>query len=230
MEAFSFLETVAGAARLGQATSADRPVRLAVVDPAYDPFASPYPNGATASARVTFEGESTLSGKAYPVAAGFVPRAGQRVYLIPQGNGYIVAGAVSVQVTQGFWTKPDGTGYGVEFGGGNRWDSAGGLTLSTSATIGGRKAATAPGAGKIHWQDYTPTTDSTGVATITHGAGFTPTFVMVGQWGLASGTNPVHVFFVSGSADATTFRVRVFNAAGTALASSSVGISAVMGG
>lgn len=127
-----FLSAVAGFARsAGGVTSSDKPIRLAVIDPAYDPLVN-VPNAAPA-ARVTFEGESTLSGKAYPVRDGFLPTAGQRVYLLPIGNTYLIAGSVGGQAAQGFWQ--DALGAGVEFGGGSYFDTDAGWVLGHDVSI-----------------------------------------------------------------------------------------------
>lgn len=83
--ALSFLQSVAGFARSRQAAgSAGRPNRLAVVDPAYA--------GGPARPKVTFEGESTMSGKEYPFTVE--PAAGDRVLMVPVGTTYLIAGVV----------------------------------------------------------------------------------------------------------------------------------------
>lgn len=66
-------------------SSADRPVRLAVVDATY----------MTGWPKVTFEGESTLSGKQYPHVDSYSPAPGDRVVLVPVGTTYLIVGAVS---------------------------------------------------------------------------------------------------------------------------------------
>ncbi len=133
-----FLDAVAGYTRSGSESSADRPVRLARVDPAYTPFGagSGYPNSVP-PAKVTFEGESTLSTRAYAVAGGFVPAANVRVVMVPIGTTYIVAGAATSYTSQGFYSNSTGTSYGVEFGGGSYWDNNTGLNLETGADIAG---------------------------------------------------------------------------------------------
>lgn len=136
MDALDFLQSIAGYTRNAPSngsSSSDRPIRLAVIDPAYNAFSGVYPNGVN-PARVTFEGESTLSGKYYPVAVGYIPGPGQRVWLVPIGTTYMIAGAVSTDQAQGFY---DGTATGVEFGGGNYFDTLEGLALETDASIGG---------------------------------------------------------------------------------------------
>lgn len=136
MDALDFLSTIAGYTRNAPSSgssSADRPIRLAVVDPAYSAFSGLYPNGVN-PARVTFEGESTLSGKYYPVAVGYIPGPSQRVYLVPIGGTYLIAGAVASDQSQGFY---DGSATGIEFGGGNYFDTLEGLALETDASIGG---------------------------------------------------------------------------------------------
>ncbi len=134
-DALSFLEAVAGFSRGRNVSSADRPIRLAVIDPAYDPWDT-YP-AAPPPARVTFEGESDLSGKAYPIVAGFIPRAGVRVWLLPVGNTYVIGGQIDQQVPQGFWSDVDGADAGVEFGGGSYFDASEGLVLAGDAAIAG---------------------------------------------------------------------------------------------
>lgn len=132
----AFLDAITGHLDRSRTSSADRPIRLAKVDPAYDPFVV-YP-GAVPPARVTFEGEDTLSGKAYAVASDFIPRAGQRVFMVPIGTTYLIAGPVGSQSPQGFWQSADGADSGVELGGGNYFDTADGLFLETDATIQGQ--------------------------------------------------------------------------------------------
>lgn len=63
--------------------SSDRPIRLAVVDPAYTGVGNP---------KVTFEGEATMTVKAYPYLEA-PPVAGSRVALAPVGRGYVILGA-----------------------------------------------------------------------------------------------------------------------------------------
>lgn len=79
-----FLDTVAGYTRAKTDGSADKPVRLAVVDPAYS----------AGLPKVTFEGESTMSAKGYAFIESYVPVAGQRVAMVPVGTTYLIVGAV----------------------------------------------------------------------------------------------------------------------------------------
>lgn len=139
MRSLDFLQAIAGYTRNtaksepGISNSANRPIRLALIDPAYSPFTSPYPNGIPA-ARVTFEGEGTLSGKYYPVAQGFIPMASQRVFMVPIGTTYLIAGGANPQTAQGFY---QGTVTGMEFGGGSYFDTVEGLQLETDAYVAG---------------------------------------------------------------------------------------------
>lgn len=83
----SFLATVTGYARRTAATtSADRPIRLATVDPDYTGTGAP---------KVTFDGESTLSSKLYAFVDSYRPAASDRVVLIPVGTTYLIAGKIS---------------------------------------------------------------------------------------------------------------------------------------
>lgn len=79
----SFLESVSGYTIDDDAPkgSADRPVRLGTVDPAYS---------GTGSARVTFDGESTMTVKAYTIMEPI--SASDRVALLPVGQGYVILG------------------------------------------------------------------------------------------------------------------------------------------
>jgi hypothetical protein len=87
----AFLDAVAGyTLEAGAGGSADRPIRLGTIDPAYV-FTS-YP---ATLPKVTFDGESTLSGKRYVVLTpGYLPRASDRVVLLPVGNTYVIIGSV----------------------------------------------------------------------------------------------------------------------------------------
>jgi len=81
-----FLAAVSGfAAATKRPSSTDRPVKLAVVDPSYT---SGWP-------KVTFEGESTLSGKLYPHLDSYCPSANDRVVMVPVGTTWLIVGAVS---------------------------------------------------------------------------------------------------------------------------------------
>lgn len=92
MEAYDFLTTLAGVRSSNG--SADRPVRHAVVDPAY--VTSSYPGTLP---RVTFDGESTLSVKAY--ASLYAPKPGDRVVMLPAGNTYVIVGAIGASSSGG---------------------------------------------------------------------------------------------------------------------------------
>jgi hypothetical protein len=64
-------------------------VKLGVIDPAYS--SSSYPGTLP---KVTFDGESTLSGKRYTVIGSYLPTPGDRVALLPVGNTYVIIGAI----------------------------------------------------------------------------------------------------------------------------------------
>lgn len=67
----------------GYVPSENRPPKLATINPAY---------AGEATARVTFDGETVMSTKAYP-AIGAV-RAGGRALLLPVGRSYVILGTV----------------------------------------------------------------------------------------------------------------------------------------
>lgn len=82
MDPLSFLDSVASHA---QARYPVRAPKLGTVDPAYT----------TGDPKITFDGESSLSGKTYPYA-GYTPQAGDRVVLLPVGNSWLIIGAIGV--------------------------------------------------------------------------------------------------------------------------------------
>lgn len=87
----SFLATIGGYLARDQAgASANRPVKLATVDPTYTGTGPP---------RVTFDGETTLSSKVYAFVDSYRPAAGDRVALIPVGTTYLIAGKIDNSAT-----------------------------------------------------------------------------------------------------------------------------------
>lgn len=88
MNPLDFLQSIAGFTQSQTAQqSANRPFKLGTIDPAY--VASSFPGTLP---KVTFDGESTLSGKLYPVMAPYKPQPSDRVVLAPVGNTYVILG------------------------------------------------------------------------------------------------------------------------------------------
>lgn len=87
----SFLDAISGYVRYENGSSATRPIRLAAIDPAHDPYAGVLP-------KVTFEGEATLSGKRYPFVDQYVPVPNDKVVLIPVGTTYLILGSIATVV------------------------------------------------------------------------------------------------------------------------------------
>lgn len=124
MDALTFLQSVSGYAQSQNTGSADKPIRIAVIDPTFDPFVNfpavpPLP-------KVTFDGESTLSVKQYPYVQGYIPVPSQRVWLVPVGTTYLICGAVQNTALQGFYAFPLTGLYGVDIGGGMYIENDGG--------------------------------------------------------------------------------------------------------
>lgn len=88
--------------------------------------------------------------------------------------------------------------------------SAGGRITAGNAPA--RPVVTGTGQALQHWATATVTTNASGVATVTHSAGFTPAHVLVCQQA-SSGSFFVGVFPVTGSFTATTFQVKAYNGA-----------------
>ena len=82
-----FLEAVAGYSDQpveGKPSAKDRPVKLGTVDQYYT----------AGLARVLFDGEPVMSLKGYAWDSAYTPVAGDRVYLIPVGQSYIISGKI----------------------------------------------------------------------------------------------------------------------------------------
>lgn len=77
-------------AGFAQAQDTNRAMRLATVDPTYD--RASYPDTLP---QVTFDGETTLSGKGYPVYGPYRPYPGDRVLLAPVGTTYAILGSLN---------------------------------------------------------------------------------------------------------------------------------------
>jgi hypothetical protein len=114
--------------------SASRAMRLAVIAPAYDPFAN-WPGPADLPT-VQFEGEDDIGEQTYAVLNGYVPMAGDRVLMIPTGTTYTIVGKVGNPVDiQGFWADADSSG--VELGGGSYYSSEEGLLIAQDVEVQG---------------------------------------------------------------------------------------------
>lgn len=72
-------------------SSADRPIRLGTIDPAYS----------WGLAQVLFDGETLmgLKGYAWNASAGWDPSPGERVFLVPVGTSYLIGGPVKTSPT-----------------------------------------------------------------------------------------------------------------------------------
>ena len=85
----------------GPTSSADKPNRLATIDPLYTGSGNPL---------VTFDGETLIGSKPYPFL-GSKPTAGTRVVMLPIGNSYVIAGSLNAaaggnvgDIIEGIWT------------------------------------------------------------------------------------------------------------------------------
>jgi hypothetical protein len=85
VDARDILDAVAGYTKSNNTkSSADKPVRIGTIEPYY---VSGLPH-------VQFDGDSVPSQKGFAWAASYYPTAGDRVYLIPVGQSYIIGGKV----------------------------------------------------------------------------------------------------------------------------------------
>lgn len=88
--AMTILESMQGYSQLSSeqhSPSANAPVRIATIDPAY--VAYTYPGTLP---KVTFEGEDVLTTKRYNVIGDYLPKPSQRVVMIPCGHTYVIVG------------------------------------------------------------------------------------------------------------------------------------------
>jgi hypothetical protein len=91
MDALSFLQSVSGFVQSERTSAADRPPRLATVDPAYNPTTFP-----GTLPRVTFDGEAVMSQKRYAVLGPtYVPSPSERVLLLAVGGTYVIVGPIN---------------------------------------------------------------------------------------------------------------------------------------
>lgn len=93
----TFLQSVAGFTRAQTDGSADRPWKIGTIDPAY--VKSSFPGTLP---KVTFDGESTLSGKTYVVMSGYRPAPSDRVVLAPVGTTYMIVGCLDTDASAYF--------------------------------------------------------------------------------------------------------------------------------
>lgn len=133
-KALGILESMAGfAASQADSGSASKPIKLATIDPAYDP--DDYLLGIMP--RVTFDGESTLSTKFYPVMAPYHPFPGDRVVLIPVGITYLIIGSLDADSSQhigGNLAVEGDVGFGSSVGVQMQYEPA--LTAVTDPSLG----------------------------------------------------------------------------------------------
>lgn len=74
-----FIGVVLGAAPKGESV-----VRLGSIDAAYS----------SGRPKILFDGETVVSGKAYPYLASYTPVAGHRVLLLRAGHAWVVVGRI----------------------------------------------------------------------------------------------------------------------------------------
>ena len=132
--ALSIMESIAGYAGAQRDSAADRPMKIATIDPAYDPFAA-YP-AVPVLPKVTFDGEGTLSGKRYPYVAGYLPAPGDRVWMVPIGSTYLIAGAVENKAAIGLYQRSSMATYRTVFGGGAHIEVVSGVAALSVAWPG----------------------------------------------------------------------------------------------
>lgn len=82
----TILQSITGYVRQQQTGPENKPIKMGTIDPAYSGTGDP---------KVTFYGESTLSGKNYPyLASSYTPVAEDRVVMIPVGTTYLIVGSI----------------------------------------------------------------------------------------------------------------------------------------
>lgn len=84
--------------------------------------------------------------------------------------------------------------------------------------------APATATGRMHWDAATVATNLSGIGMVTHGAGFTPQQVMVGQNGV-SGSSGIVLLSLTGSITSTTFQIKAVKATDGTEFNGSVGVT-----
>jgi len=129
MTALTILQSIAGV--MNPRTGG---VRLATIDPDYSPYEN-YPS-ASPLPKVTFDGETTLSGKRYPFTNGYLPYSGDRVLMIPVGNTYVIVGKVTSPSLQGMASDNASSFADLELGSGAYYDTSTGLYTTKNVVCG----------------------------------------------------------------------------------------------
>ena len=205
-----------------QPSSADRPIRLAVVDAGY---AGGWP-------KVTFEGEATLSGKQYAHVDSYAPAAGDRVVMVPVGTTYLIVGAVStsgagqpagaIQPYAGAaapsgWLLCDGaavsrTTYSRLFAAiGTAWGTGNGTTTFNVPDLRGRAPI---GVGTGTGLTARALAATGGAETVALAAGDLPSHTHPLSGSLTTDTEPAHTHTLSGSTSSDSHSHTVSNQGG----------------
>lgn len=85
--------------------SSDRNIRLATIDP-YFTVGKP---------RVLFDGESRLTERTFSWDAAYSPRGGDRVFMMPVGQSYIIMGQVTPTTFNNVWIDAEPMGQWIHF-------------------------------------------------------------------------------------------------------------------
>ena len=101
MDSLGMIQSIQEGQRQLPGGSATRMMRLAVIDPAYDPGEP----GALVFPKVTFEGEDTLDDQQYAVLDGYIPTPGDRVLMVPTGTTYTIVGKIAGASSQAGFTS-----------------------------------------------------------------------------------------------------------------------------
>lgn len=86
-------------------------LRLAAIDPAYT----------TGLAKVTFEGETAVSGKGYAWVRPYVPQPNDRVVMAPVGTSYLILGPVTSTASGDFRISGTASGLIMQSPNGTYW-------------------------------------------------------------------------------------------------------------
>lgn len=107
----TFLQSLSGFVRAEAGReSANRAPVFATIDPDYDPALGQLP-------QVTFDGESTVSGRRYAYLNTYRPTADDRVLMMPVGyRNYVIIGSVELAGETGFAADPATGTYTTYFG------------------------------------------------------------------------------------------------------------------
>lgn len=201
-DALSILQSITGFVQQQQTGPENKPNKMGTIDPDYSGTGDP---------KVTFYGETTLSGKNYPYMPPYQPTAGDRVVLVPVGTTYLIIGSID-SIT-------------------NNISVPGSAAISGNLTVGGTLSYT-PSASIVEVSDDD---NDTSITDTSYGAA---PFISSLSTTFTAPSSGTVVITITGSLEATgtgdacylSYEIRENNVSGSVVTSPSDGVAVVVQG